>query len=272
MRIKIYLPLFFLAIFSCKNEPSSPPAVIDYGCEVSQAQLMEVDSLVGVMQNIDAWGDDTALDSIADMNDLIYAELKQILNCGAVEKLNLNSETFERLYYAQTPDGRIRNFNWYANNGGTWMEMRRIYQYYPQPHKAKTTETESLAGATRFYQLKSDEPMYIGFGADKMCSSCIVEYASLFSFKNDTLHIEDALFLEARMGDILKFEFDPVTQTLDYAVLIDDLNQDWAAEKPKKKIKDAGLDLSDMEAWEPTEDDEVVMGSLVFDGKGFVEQ
>lgn len=273
--IKLLFPILCLFIFSCKNEPSTTPAALtpfDYGCETSKAQLMAVDSLVAVMQKIDAWGEDSALDSISDLNDLIYSELKKLLDCGAVEKLDIHTETFEHLYYTQTADGRVRNFNWYANNGGTWQEMRQIYQYYPQPHIAKTTASESLAGATRFFQLKSDQPMYLGFGADKMCSTCMAEYASVFSFKNDTLHVENIIFLEARMGDILNFEFDPATQTLNYTVLIDDLNQDWATDKNKQKIKDVELDLSDFEGWEPTGEDEVVIGKMVFDGKVFVEQ
>ena len=272
MKIKYFFLLVSLAIFSCKDNPVSDPPDVTYNCEVNKAQLMTVDSIVGIMQNINAWGDDAALDSISNFNDEIEKQLIQLLGCAAVETLDLNSESFENLNYAQSPDGRIRNFHWYANNGGTWQEMRRVYQYYPQPHVAKTTKADFFAGATRFFQLKSDEPMYLGMGVDKTCSTCMVEYADLFSFHADTLRTENIVALESRMGDLVKFDFDPATQTLHYVLIIDDMNEDWTADMPKQKLSSLNLNLEDYEAYEPDADAEVVVGKMVFDGKKFIQE
>ncbi|MEO1259277.1 MAG: hypothetical protein AAFZ15_10800 [Bacteroidota bacterium] len=279
MKIQNILPIACVVFFACNSKPSSPPsepAAPDspaYNCEVTKAQFLQLDSLVATMQDIDAWGDDAALDSIAELNDAIAARLQKLLACAAVETLDLSGDAFERLYYAQTEDGRIRNFNWYANNGGTWQEMRRIYQYYPRPKVAKATETDYYAGATRFFTLKSDQPMYLGLGADKVCSTCMVEYATLFSFEADTLRRDEVVTLESRMGNLVKFEFDPATQTLKYIMVVDDLNEGWTQDMPKQKWSDLNLDLgNEYEGYEPEADAEVVMGSFVFDGKGFVDQ
>lgn len=273
MKTRNILLLFFIAFYACKNEPSPPSSSPTYNCEVTKAQLLQVDTIVGIMQEVNAWGDDAALDSIAELNDTIASRLQALLACAAIETLDLNSVDFENLYYAQTEDGRIRNFNWYANNGGTWQEMRRIYQYYPQPQVAKTTGIDYFAGATNFYTLKSESPMYLGFGADKTCSTCMVEYATLFSFEADTLRRDEVLTLESRMGDLVKFEFDPATQTINYVMIVDDLNEDFTKDLPKQKWSDLDIQLDEeYEGYEPEEDAEVVMGAMVFNGKGFVSK
>ncbi|MEZ4930837.1 MAG: hypothetical protein R2788_01740 [Saprospiraceae bacterium] len=46
-------------------------------------------------------GSDTVLDSIATLNDSIEKRLTNLLQCGAVETLDINSETFDNLYYAR---------------------------------------------------------------------------------------------------------------------------------------------------------------------------
>ena len=276
MKIENFLPLLCIAFVACNSNPSTPtadPPVAEYNCKVNKSQFMQVDSLVATMQGIDAWGNDAALDSIADLNEEIAAQLQELLSCAAVETLDLNGDAFERLYYAQTEDGRIRNFNWYANNGGTWQEMRRIYQYYPQPKVAKTTGADSYAGATRFFTLKSEKPMYLGLGADKTCSTCIIEYATLFSFDADTLRRDEVVTLESRMGDLVEFEFDPATQTLNYVMIVDDLNEKWTQNMPKQKWRDLDMDLgAEYEGYEPEADADVVVGAMAFDGKGFVKQ
>lgn len=275
MKINNFLFLVTLGLLSCQNNPtdSSSEDEASYNCEVTKVQLESVDSLVTVMNELDPWGSDSVLDSIAMLNDSIEKKLNALLQCGAVETLNINSETFDNLYYAQTPDGRIRNFHWYANNGGTWQEMRRIYQYYPKPKQAKTTTVDYFAGATRFFQLKSDEPMYLGMGIDKTCSTCLVEYADLFSFHADTLKIDNIASLESRMGDLISFDFDTTTQTLHYVMIVDDMNEDWAVDKPKQKFKDLNIELGDeYEGYEPEPNSDVVVGSLVFNGKAFVEK
>jgi hypothetical protein len=275
MKINNFFFLVIMGLLSCQNNPadSSSEDEGSYNCEVTKAQFQSVDSLVTVMNDLDPWGSDTVLDSIATLNDSIEKRLTNLLQCGAVETLDINSETFDNLYYAQTPDGRIRNFHWYANNGGTWQEMRRIYQYYPKPKQAKTTTVDYFAGATRFFQLKSEEPMYLGMGIDKTCSTCLVEYADLFSFQADTLKIDNVASLESRMGDLISFDFDSTTQTLHYVMIVDDMNEDWAVDKPKQKFKDLNIELGDeYEGYEPDPNSDVVMGSLVFNGKAFVEK
>ena len=275
MKFKYTLFLAVMAFVACKDNPPSEPGIdeVTYDCQSDKAQFVAVDSLVAVMQTIDAWGDDASLDSISNLNDSIEQRLKRLLNCAAVETLDLNTASFENLYYAQTPDGRIRNFHWYANNGGTWQEMRRIYQYYPQPHVAKVTEVDYFAGATRFFKLKSDEPMYLGMGLDKTCSTCIIEYADLFSFHTDTLRTENIATMESRMGDLVTFEFDTTTQSLNYVMIVDDMNEDWTKDMPKQKFKDMNIELGDeYEGFEPEPDAEVVVGSFVFDGKKFVKK
>ncbi len=258
-----------LLAFSCQNTPNEPTEdqQFDYGCEVTLAQLLEVDTIVGIMQGISAWGEESALDSIGDLNQEIESKLTELLACAAVEKLELEG-VFENLNYAQTADGRIRNFYWYANNGGTWQEMRRIYQYYPKPHVAKTSETDFFAGGTTFHKLKSDKSMYLGFGFDKTCSTCAVDYAILFSFEGDSLNMENVAAVESRMGDLLRFELDTATQTLHFAFVVDDMNQDWAEDFSKYKFGDLNFKMED-EGWEPEPDADVVVDSLVFDGKEF---
>ena len=151
--------------------------------------------------------------------------------------------------------------------------MRRIYQYYPQPHVAKTTGVESLAGATRFFTLSQDPPMYLGLGADKTCSTCLVEYASLFAFNADTLQEKEVVTLEYRMGDLLDFNYDPASRTLSYTMVVDDLNEDWARTLPKKKFRDMDIELDESyEGMEPEGDAEVVTAAYVFDGKRFVKK
>ncbi len=263
--------LFFSA---CENKPPAEkeePATI-YDCEVSKAQLLEIDTLVATMQAISAWGETESLDSISELNEVITAELTELLSCAAVEQLNL-TDAFENLGYTQTRDGHIRNFNWYANNGGTWYEMRSIYQYYPNPHEAKTTEVDYFAGANKFYRLKTEKPMYLGFGFDRTCSTCGADYALLFSFQADTLNIQNVMSLESRLGNLLKFEFDTTSQTLHYAVVIDDMNQDWAADFTKYKFSELNIKLdNEHEGWQPEPGADVVVDSLVFDGKGFGEE
>lgn len=256
-----------------ENTPGETTTAAQYDCRVTLDQFKQIDQLVSLMQSVDAWGDDDALDSIAFLNDSIEVKLRALLDCAATEVLAINPESFDHLYYTQSSDGLIRNFYWYANNGGTWQEMRGIYQYFPKDLTAKVSRTRSFAGATRFYKLQSKEPMFLGFGADKMCSTCILEYAQVFSFKNDTLHIDDIAMLESRMGDILKFEFDPTSQTLEYIVAIDDLNQDWASDKPKQKLSSLNIAAEDLpEGWEPMDAEDVVVQSFVFDGQQFKEK
>ncbi len=277
--MKTQVVLFFMAFafFSCENNKPNAPVSgqpeVPYNCEVNKAQFLAVDSLVGVMQNIDPWGDDPALDSIADLNVEIEKQLTQLLACAAVETLDLDVSLFENLDYIQTDDGRIRNFNWYANNGGTWQEMRRIYQYYPQPYVAKVTAVDHFTGAKTFYKLKSDPPMYLGIGYDRTCSTCSADYADLFSFQADTMRIENVVSFESRMGDLVQFDFDPKTKTLNYVMLIDDMNEDWARDMPKQKFSDLNIELGDdYEGWQPEAEAEAVVGSFVFSGEGFVEQ
>ncbi len=272
--MKINLLFFAAAVFlffACENtstEQKGEPATT-YGCEVSKSQLLGVDSLIADMQAINAWGKTESFDSIAELNGAITAKLQELLSCAAAEQLDL-AGAFENLGYAQTQDGRIRNFNWYANNGGTWYEMRSIYQYYPKPHEAKTTEVDYFAGANRFYRLKAEQPMYLGFGFDRTCSTCGADYALLFSFEADTLNIQNVLSIESRLGDLLRFEFDTVSQTLHFAVALDDMNQDWAAGFTKYKFSDLDIELDDAhEGWQPETGAEVVVDSLVFDGEGF---
>ncbi len=277
MKIKYLLFLPALAFGACQNNPSdsadnAATGEANYNCEISMAQLSAVDSLVAAMNDLDPWGEDAILDSIANLNDTIEQQLTDLLDCAAVETLDLSNDSFNSLYYAQTPDGRIRNFHWYANNGGTWQEMRRIYQYYPKPHVARVTDVDYFAGATRFFQLKSEEPMYLGMGIDKTCSTCLVEYADLFSFQADTLKIDNVASLESRMGDLIKFDFDTLSQTLHYVMIVDDMNEDWAMDKPKRKLKDLNIVLGDeYEGYEPDPNSDVVVGSFVFNGKRFVE-
>ena len=120
MKIKNIIFLLTLAMVSCQNNPTnspdeqppSQPEEVAYNCQVTKAQLLSVDSLVGVMGSLDPWGDDATLDSISDLNDDIEKQLKSLLTCATIETFNLDSESFDNLYYAQTPDGRIRNFHW----------------------------------------------------------------------------------------------------------------------------------------------------------------
>jgi len=270
--------ILLLLFFACKNKPTgqskdpNPEPVHEYGCEVTKAQLLGVDTLVGVMQGIDAWGADESLDSIANINDQVASELKALLGCAALEQVDL-SGTFRNLNFSQTPDGRIRNFNWYANNGGTWQEMHSIYQYFPEPHLAKTTNVEFFAAADSFQQLKAEKPMYLGFGGDRTCSTCLADYADLFSFEADTLKAENVLSIESRMGDLLKFEFDSLTQTLHFAVVVDDMNEEFTESYKKYTFGDLDLKLEEgEETWQPETNAKVVVDSLVFDGTEFVKK
>ena len=275
MKIPSVLLILVIAFFSCENNkpdsPSADPGEVVYSCEVTKAQFLVIDTLVGVMQNIDPWGNDPALDSIADLNTEIERQLTELLACAATETLDIDVSWFENLDYVQTEDGRIRNFNWYANNGGTWQEMRRIYQYFPKDHVANVTEVDHFTGAKTFYQLKSDPPMYLGIGYDKTCSTCLADYADLFSFEADTMRIESVASFESRMGDLLQFDFDEKTNTLNYVMLIDDMNEDWARDMPKQKFSDLNFELGDdYEGWEPEPEAEAVVGAFVFDGERFV--
>lgn len=249
------------------EQPVSEPA---YGCKVTLDQFKAVDQMVGGLYAISPF-EESAFDSIEMLNSEIGRQLESLLACAASQELNL-AGTLENLSYSQTEDGRIRNFNWYTNNGGTWQIFNCVYQYFLDETTAKTKFVGMSGGAQRFFQLSAEPPTYLGFGAEKTCSTCAAEYADLFSFKNDTLHLETVMGFDSRMGSVLDFDFNLETKTLHYAVALDDLNEDLKEEYQTYPVSELNLEGVDLEMLMAGEDAVAIVDSLVWDGGKFVEK
>lgn len=267
MKNKLFCLLAISTLAFACNADQSQNAGSD--CEAALSELQAIDQLVKQLYALSPF-EESAIDSISTMNEQVAAQLQAVLACPASRQLDL-TDAFNNLGYTQTDDGRIRNFSWYTNNGGTWQMFNCVYQYFPNEKTAKTVFVESMGGAGRFFQLNAEPPVYLGFGVEKTCSTCFDEYAELFSFRNDTLHIETVIGFSNRMGSMVDFDFDETTKTLHFTVAIDDMNEELKEKYPTYPISELGLDPEDLEMMMMGDDEDVVaiVDSLVWDGRKF---
>lgn len=215
--------------------------------------------------------EESAFDSIEMLNKNIASELKSYFSCAATREL----EPFDKianLEMAKTEDGRINNFNWYTNNGGTWQMYNCVYQYFIDETTAKTKFIEGYAGASTFHKLPSSGSQYLGLGYTKTCSTCVGEAAQLFSFESDTLKIEEVIGFEARMGSIINFNYNKEKQTIYFTVVIDDLSEYLLEDYTSHPISSLGLTDEETEMLMIGENAKAVVDSLVWDGGNFVKK
>lgn len=210
-------------------------------------------------------------DSNIDINGLITKQLTEILSIPTITNYNLDSLLKHPfLEITHSIDNRLWIFDWYENTGGTFQSNISIVYYRNESNKSKISIDASLSEATNnvfssngawfnnIYKLKSvSKDLYLCMGSIKGCSSCCSEIAIVVELAHDSIYYEYPAFtkvkqdsqnfdyksfspcfsLDARCGDIEKFEYDPKTQTINFTYFTDDYTPIKKNDSDQKKIR-----------------------------------
>ena len=108
----------------------------------------------------------------------------------------------------------------------------------------------NAASFSKIYKLPSNsKDLYLCIGEEMICGTCLHEIASVVELKGDTINfnypafiehgenedISSCFVLDARIGDIEKFEYNPVTKTLSFVYLTDDTTPILQQKNKKQK-------------------------------------
>lgn len=248
-------------------QPAAEPAPLVGGCDASVERFQSVDALVAGLYDLSPF-EEAQMDSIFVLNDQIADSLYAVLSCAAGRETQLEG-ALGQLGFVESEDGRIRAFSWYGNNGGTFQEFSTLYQYFPEDGEVGVEAVNFSSGVASFVSLPADHPTYLGFAQERTCSTCVSEYAQVFTLREDSLSIATPAAFDARMAGILDFRYAPQTGTIHFAVALDDLNDQLRDEYEVVRLAESGIQDVDLEMLMNGADSEVVMGSLVWDGEQF---
>jgi hypothetical protein len=222
-----------------------------------KAVLLRADTLSLFNQTVD-----NIFDTISMVNEQIAKRLVDILTDNEILSTNVDSLLeLPSLGKVHSKDKRLWIFNWYENTGGSWKSNISLVHYRTQAKKPKVdyvpaNENEEQSEETinpnefcsngawfdKIYKLKTkSKDLYLCIGSGVSCNTCIYQIATVVELTKDSINFNYPAFriksgedsppgseneacftLDARMGDIESFGFDPKTQTLTFAYLTDD--------------------------------------------------
>ena len=199
-------------------------------------------------------------DTITSTNNKIGHLLSLIFISDEMSRIRL--DTFlnhNSLGITHSDDRQLWIFNWYENTRGSWKSNLNLIGYVTANQKRKTVFAPEVAdegndvnqhsqfcaeGAwfDHIYSLgKKTSGLYLCTGSGISCNTCMYMIASAVSLEADTIHFDYPAFgipenpdplernnpscfvLDARMGNIEKFEYDTKKQALCYSYIPDDL-------------------------------------------------
>ena len=184
-----------------------------------------------------------------DYNERITNGLSEILKDERSVSYNLDQLLkHDFLGITHSNDKRLWFFSWAENANGTFKGGPTIIQYRTKANKPKIildefNDTESSrfnsngAGYPDIIKLKSNKDVYLCLGDILGCSTCCSRIALVIELKNDSINFDypafpktyrydskaSLLMLHSRCGDIIKFEYDPISQSISYDYYPDDL-------------------------------------------------
>jgi hypothetical protein len=246
--------LFICVIFACTITQAQRTTALFREVDTLNSLLSSADSL-GLSYSTS----EDFEDSVTSVNDQISSKLATILTNSKTIKLNLDSLLSNPyLDITHSKDKRLWIFDWFENTGGTWKSYLNVIQYRTTSKKPKvvyetssedTSETDEKNEQDEFYsnessfekiyKLNSKRNLYLCIGSGVSCTLCEFAVATVVELTKDSINFSYAVFpfiagndfhlqerscfvLNARLGDIEKFKFDPKTQTLTYTYLTDD--------------------------------------------------
>jgi hypothetical protein len=265
-RITTYLKTIIL--FVCLALPSTL-----VHSQVKNKLLLQVDTLKAVLSGADTLNPfDETIDSINDkistVNEEIFLNLSGILTNPEILSVNIDSlleHSF--LEKVHSNDKRLWIFSWYENTGGSWKSNLNLIHYKTKLNKPKVDESDqgvfcsNGAGFNKIYKLNSkSRNLYLCMGSGISCNTCIYKIATVVELTKDSINFNYPAFtfqkkddnlpgsasqscftLEARLGNIEKFEFNPATQILTYVFFTDD-NTPVQSVKQKRIVRKLQFD------------------------------
>jgi hypothetical protein len=231
MKLRLYITIFMVLVFSL--------------C----ASAGQTDSIAIRIENINRYQSEILARSpfndedleITAYNDSLAAELQTLLIDKNLKTKKLK-QVLDKLQIGKiaSDDGKFWVFNWYANNGGTWHVYYEVL-FAVLPHQnVYVSEVADGIGTEKVFTFapSKNKKVYLMETSGRTCSSCHSVAARAYQIA-DTALVESAGFfdasisslaIDARMGSIEEFGYNPETKKFRVKYISDDLTGDGAEE------------------------------------------